>query len=285
LQRKDKRYQVDVEWINTCQFTEIDNVACAVGGSEPSTNTQTYDFARVAKSVGFSVEVDTGKTNDFNFTDLMAKSFLQAKKTMIESYAQYLVAVLNNNAGVNAVGTDGKGTVVGDVTTIPAAYWNPALIAYLMRVGIVNRFDNPSLISGKNLFEQEVIAMMNQGNADGKGDKAMIEGMNLRFDLFNIDVVNSPTFYSYLVSQGAVALANRADYTPTVEVYDDFRAYMIDGSDIGFPEMQFDVIHKITCGTNDQAKHEVKVKFFADMFVNPAGCTATNTGILRFACS
>ena len=284
LESKSKHHQMEVEWINTCQFTEEDNVACAVGGSEPSTNTKSYDFSRIAKSVGFSVEVATGKTNDFDFEELMAKSFLQAKKKMIESYAEYTVAVLNNNAGVNVV-TDGKGTVVGDVTTILAAYWNPALIAYLTRIGIVNRFTNASLITGKNLFEPEIMAMMNQGNADGKGDIAMINALNLRFDLFNIDTVNDPTFYSYLISQGSVALINRADYTSSIFVGDDFRGYMLTGADLGFPELEFDVIHKITCGTGDLAKHEVKVKLLADMVVNPTGCTETNTGILRFACA
>ena len=277
---RTKKVKVEVQWENFCDIVagECDS-DCELGGNTSSTNVQEYDVTW-CKEVKASFDENDFYDNTFEMN--IAKFLLKADKELTEAFAQYAVAQIEAFKGNNKL-TTGKGTVVGTETTIPAAYWTPALAAYFSRVSIMNRFTNPIFLSGSNLWEQYMVSRANAANADGKGDFALWAGMQPYFDLFNIDSVNDPTLKSYLISMGAVAMGDKFINPVTPERMFDAIRYTMKSKFTGFT---YDVFYNNVCvdGTEKLWKHNYNVRLKADVWNNPEGCESGNTGVLSFAC-
>lgn len=278
IARNSKIVDVDVMWQNVCGQEVETNVDCAVGGAKSSTNIENYSLS-YNKMVKFSESESDFIDNEFDIQTALAKDFLRADKELTEDFAQYCTAQVDSFAGWNTV-TNGKGVVTGADTFIAPAYWNASLAAYFNRVAIMNKFTSPILLSGVNLYEQAYVAEANRANANGKGDYIMYGDMKLYFDLFNIDTVNDPDEKSYLISQGALALGNRALNPETPEILHDFTRYKIRSR---YLPMWYDVYYETDC-EDDLVKHNFKVKLVADLFLNPTACDDNNTGVLSFTC-
>jgi len=283
VETKKKEIVMEVEWMNACGLQVRDISDCNFCNTELSTNIQTYTLTK-GKEVCFEVSEAIFYKNRFEYEEAVAKGLLKAKKELLEWASQYYVSVLNANKGVNTLGTDGKGTVVGSDTLISPAFWNENLLPYLIRVGIDNQFTDPYLLSGKNLFEQAFAAGYKKLDANGKSIATMYDDMNLWFDLRNIDVVNDPLHVTYLLSRGSVAIANKAIFDTSVREFKDYSAFAVNGADLGFPQFDFDVIYENECSTYNLPIHRFKVILRTDLFVNPTGCDGENTGILTFLC-
>lgn len=278
-QGKNKKYDVEVIWENACELEATECTVCEIDGTKLSTNAQTYSL-EFCREVKFSIDEYDYVDNEFDAALAVAKSMLRADKELCEAYAQYIVSVLEANKGVNAF-NGGKGVVVGSDTYIVPAYWDAKLMAYFMRVALLNRFTTPTLISGSNLFEEYFV--INKLNADmnGKGNAALMQQFPIFFDLFNIDSVNDPNLVTYLLSQNSVAMASR-NYNPmAIETFGASKRWSMQSRFI--PELTYDVFNTVEC-SNDMVKTQFKVKLLADLFVNPEGCEADNTGILTFIC-
>ena len=280
LARFQKKVAVDVMWQNVCGQDVEDNVNCTVGGDKSSTNLDTYTLS-YEKVVNFSSSENDFDDNEFDIQTAIAKQFLKADKNLTEDFAQYAVGIIDANAGWNTTSPEGKGDIVGADTYIAPAYWNASLAAYFSRVAILNKFTSPVILSGTNLYEQMYVAAANNANANGKGDYILYGDMNLYFDLFNVDTVTTPNQNSYLISQGALAMANRALHTDRVEVLHDWSRWRMPSRYL--PNMYYDVFYETDC-EYDRVIHKFKVKLVADVFVNPTGCDDNNTGILSFTC-
>jgi len=277
-----KDVDVVVEWINTCDMICDTNTPCTVGGTKASTNTESYALT-YERVVNFTASEADMITNDFDVNQLIAKQFLAADKLLTECYAQYAVGQLTAFAGVNETDPEGKGDIQGALTYIQAPFWNPNLMAYFNRVGVMNRFSSPVMLSGNNLYESVYIANANANN-EGKRDGAILYGqLPWYFDLFNVDTVNTPDYYTYMLSMGSVAMANKF-YNPTTPqvVNGVFTRYTMPSRFL--PGFTYDVFYTPACDGNDFVAHSYKVKLTADVFLNPVGCTETNTGVLVFAC-
>jgi len=279
LARDKKIIGVDVMWQNVCGQSVTDNTTCVIGGSKSSTNLESYELS-YEKVVNFTEDEADFIDNEFDIETAIAKQFLTADKNITENFAQYAVGRINTFSGWNVV-TAGKGTVVGADTFIPAAYWNASLAAYFSRVAILNQFTSPKMLSGNNLYEQMWVAQANAANANGKGDQIMYGGMNMYFDLFNVDTVNDPDLQTYMISQGSLAMAYRALNPDSPEVLQDFTRYKMKSNYLPF---YYDVYYKNDCTTHDLVSHSFKVKLNADVFLNPTGCDDNNTGVLSFTC-
>ena len=279
LARDKKIIGVDVMWQNVCGQTVTDNTTCVIGGNKSSTNLESKDLA-YEKVVNFTEDEQDFIDNEFDIETAIAKQFLTADKNIAENFAQYAVGRINTFSGWN-VTTVGKGNVVGADTYIAPAYWNASLAAYFSRVAILNKFTSPKMLSGSNLYEQMFVANANSANANGKGDNIMYGGMNMWFDLFNVDTVNSPDLQTYLISQGSLAMAYRALNPDTPEVLMDFTRYKMKSQYLPF---YYDVYYKNDCTYNDLVSHSFKVKLNADVFLNPTGCDDNNSGVLSFTC-
>lgn len=277
-----KEYDVEIMWENFCDIEAAAcSDSCTIGGNKSSTNAETKTLA-CFREVGFSMSEQDFIDNEFEMN--VAKALIKADKELVENFAQYAVAQLETFKGTNAL-TTGKGTVAGGETTIPAAYWNASLFAYISRVGIMNKFTNPILLSGSNLYEAYALARANAANANGKGDFEMFGTMPLYFDLFNIDTVNTPDLKTYMLSMGSLAMASKA-FNPDVpeRTFEHVRYTMPSNF---FPALKYDVWYNNECedSASRRVKHNWTIRLTADIYNNPAGCDLTNTGVLSFKCS
>lgn len=276
---KSKVVDVEVIWQNVCGQTVEDNVTCVIGGSKSSTNLKEYALT-YEKVVNFSEDEADFDDNEFDIKSAIAKQFLTADKNITENFAQYCVAQIEAFRGWNVV-TAGKGTPVGADTYIRPSHWNASLAAYFSRVAILNQFTTPKMLSGNNLYEQMWVAKANAANADGKGDAIMYGGMDMYFDLFNIDSVNDPTLKTYMLSMGSLAMASRALNPQNPDRTDVFTRWQMKSDYLPF---SYDVYYTTECTTDDRIQHNFKIKLNADLFINPTGCDDNNTGVLSFVC-
>lgn len=272
---------VEIIWENACGLEVEDNTSCSVGGTKLSTNKKSYSLS-YKKIVDFSLDENDYIDNDFGLASALAKAMLRADMLHAEAFAQYCVAQLNAFAGQNEY-TAGKGTVAGLTTTIPAAFWDSTIMAYLNLVSIKNKFTSPIYATGDNLYESIWVAKANAGNADGKGEPTMWGSTPIFFDLFNIDAVNAAT-RTYMLSQNSLAFASRTLNPKFEEIPND--GYKIRWTEKSrFLPFTYDVYYDVTCtGDDDLLKHDYKIKLTADLFRNPIGCTELNHGILTFDC-
>ena len=272
-----KKYDVQVEWENACEIVAQDCTVCEIDGEKLSTNLDLFslDFC---KEVAFHVDEADYIDNDFDFITSFAKGFLRADKQLAEALAAYAVSVLNANKGVN-VFTGGPGVVSGSDTYVGASYWGPGLMAYLTQVQMMNQFTSPVLASGANFFQDYFITNNQAGNVN----KPLYGTFPIYFDQFNIDTVNTPNLFTYMLSMGSVALGNRTYNPSSVEENGgaNWKRWTVPSKLV--PGISYDAFYKQSC-SNDLIKHDFKYKLTADVLVNPAGCSATNTGILTFIC-
>ena len=273
-----KKYDIEVMWENACEIEVGDCTVCEIDGEKLSTNAQVYGL-EFCKEVQFAVDEYDYVDNEFDFSTSIAKGLLRADKQLAEALAAYAVSVLNANKGVNAF-AGGPGVISGSDTYITAPFWGPNLMAYFMQTATMNRFTSPILASGANLYQDYFIYNKMAANADGKGNAALMGTFPIYFDPFNIDVVNSPSLFTYMLSMGSVALGNRTYNPSSVQDVGNWKRWTIPSR---FGAFSYDAFYSAAC-SNDMIKHNFKLKLTADVLVNPAGCTATNTGILTFIC-
>jgi len=272
---------IDVGWVNACDVEDGSCTDCTISGTELSTNVEEYYLNR-ERCAEFKVGEDVFRTNFFDFEDIVAKGLLKASLSLDEWWAGQAVAVLNANLGVNE-SDHGKGDVAGTTTYVQPAYWNADLMGYFARVAKMNRFKNPMLISGLNLYESIWTAEWDKCCENGIGKFGT---MDFCFDLFNIDSVNDPNYITYMLNKGSLAFVTKCYYEANkaanpVKNMDQYRWSM---PSFYLPGVCYDVHYKNTCDDGDFFSHEFKLKTFGDIFLNPVGCTATRTGILEFEC-
>lgn len=290
LEDSMKDNTVKLIWVKDCDdTTSACGTECTVGGSEleSACDTHTLDICRTK---GFTIDEKALRSNVISKEELIARGLLKSMKTLDEYLAVQMVAKLDTFKGANLY-TGGKGTVAGFETSVSPAFWNASLFSYLYLVAQKNKFKDPYILSGVNLFEAFYNAQANAGNADGKGAKSLFDSFRTYFDIFNIDTQLSPDQSTFLLDRNAVAFASKAYYNWSAG---DARSmqYGGAGSSVGIkyqvesnnlPGVFYDVTYKIEC-SSDEIKHHFSLAFKAGIFRNPVGCDLNNTGILKFNC-
>lgn len=298
--RPGKEQEVEIMWMNACEDFSMDDTSCALGDTEVSTNTQTYKLDnRIVK--GFKVMDYKFRDNEFSAEEAIAKAMLKIDKQIAEEFTQHLVQKLDAFSGINQMDSAPNRTIDGNVTYIPPEEWTAEIMAYFARTAIMNRFTNPAMITGHNMWESLYVARNKQGDFDAGQDYVLWNGMPIWFDLFNMDSVLTD-YTTFMASQGAVAMASR-NWNPD-EPYrsmDDIRYTMPSRFLSG---MKYDVFYSNSCYPDgntigdgeaegyqkDTLAHKWKVVLNADLFLNPFGCDADeaddlggdNSGILKF---
>lgn len=279
LENSNKDVTVEVEWINACQIGTTSCTNCTFGGTELSTNVETYTL-NLCQESKFRVFENPMRTNDFSVEELVALGFVKADVELAEWANGQVLAAINNAKGTNllAPGTN-RGCISGNDTYITAPYWGAELLAYTARMNIWNRFSNSYMLTGANLHESKLIADFNSGNADGKGKVSMFGSMPIFFDEVNIETLFPNQ--SFIMNKGAMAIANKVRYPNRIRYFDQERWSI--GSD--FTSLKYDVHYTNTCQTdNDTFLHEYKVILRMAIPINPTGCDDNNTGILSLIC-
>lgn len=279
LENKDKDRNVKIHWLATCgnEVEDDDDDTCTIGGAEAGVDSKEYALT-IKKKYGFSIKEDTFRTNEYNMEDVVARCFLDADKALSEAIAVSAVARVDSFKGVNQAAA-GIGTVVGSETEVHSADWTSRLFAYLTKVSKLNKFSSPFLLSGDNLFEERLVTMLSEANANGKGDKMLFSLLRTYFDLFNVDTVLSPLQKTFMINRGAIAFASKAKYTAVPIKYKEQDRWSIESRNL--PGVRYDVYYTNKC-TEDDMQHDFTVRAWYDFYNNPTGCTATNTGVLSF---
>lgn len=283
LENPEKDRTVKIHWINSCgtdiQAVDSTNDDCDIAGNQLGTDSKTYDLG-FHKKAGFTVDELAFRTNDYNAEQAIAAGILKCDKALSEAIAASTVARIESFKGVNVV-ADGVGTPNGATTEtdVAAADWNERLFAYLYRVAIQNEMPNPYLLSGTNLFEDQLVTMLAQANANGKGAANLYNLMRRYFDLFNIDAGNSPDLKTYMINRGTLAFASKNYYSSVPTRYKEQDRYSVPSRNL--PGVSYDVYYTNRCSGNT-ILHDFMLKAKYDIFLNPTGCSATRTGVLAF---
>lgn len=281
-----KTNTVKLIWLNAC---DVDDAAvgddCAITGPELSSDSKDYTLD-IFRKTSFSVKEIQARTDQFTLADQIARGMLQCDKVLSEYLAEVAVAKIEAARGTNTYTTP-----VGEVpwsfaasdTTIPADQWTTSLMPKLSLAARKNKFLNPAIYSGEALWYMNEEAMNNSGNAEGKGDAARNSKYFSRkfFDPIKIDEVNAGTIKAYMIDRGAMALVTKSHYPVVPVTYQNpyQTRYQVESKNI--PGVFFEVTYTQSC-TSSEITHIFQYKVNAGIFLNPTGCTATNTGVLSF---
>lgn len=275
--RKD--VDVDVFWVDACGITTQDCTPLCENDFDLLESKKKSYTLDLCQEVGFSVMEEQGRTNLIDMEEIVAKGILMCSKELDEWWAQMAVAKLETFVGVNAL-TNGRGTVVGTDTFIPDASWTPSIFAYFARVAKMNKFKNPYLLSGANLYELAWEAEYDRANGEGKGADAKLKSMRKYFDLLNIDTVNDPDMVTYLMNRGAVAMAFKNKHAAAPKEFNGAALTKSRTASRNLPGVFYDTTYTNVCD-GDDIKHTWKFKVRGGIFNNPTGCTTGRNGILR----
>jgi len=271
-----------IAWMNQCDLTVDTLVTTDCSFSGPEADTYKIDLSiDQAKETKFSVPLDAYRDNLFGFADAVAINLNKAMVVQAEAVAQYTIGVINANLGVNVYDNGGEWTISGTDTTIPAAEWESTAIMGKFKIAArKNRLDNPSILSGENLYQLAYMARTSNPNADGKGDFVRIGEMPMYNDIENVDDVNTPALLTYMIERGALAFLSKGYYPTAVETLNgNFQRFSV--SNRFFPALIHDVETLVDCSSGVWKQHWKVIPRYK-VEINPTGCTATRTGLLSF---
>lgn len=288
IENPEKDKVIKIIWIADCNTgvseCEDDADLCDFTGAEAEARSQDYALD-ICGSVKFSIEDNVFRTSEFSREEVLAKQMLKRMRELDEWLTQKVVAKLNTYVGVNQY--EGfMGTVDGVQTYILANYWSPDMYGYFNQVAIMNKFRNPYMLHGSNLFQTNWLAQQNQVDANGKAAPNKLLSMRSYWDLFNIDAINAPDKVSYMIEKGSIAFANKAYYPlNSPQTYQFGKRWSIESK--ALPGVYYDVYYKERCVMVDGVEkvyHDYKITVKAGLFLNPLGCNEDITGIIKFLC-
>ena len=274
---KDK--DISVEWLSTCNVVSsacADECNPSAVALKPQCTNYSMDLCQTAS---FYLSSKDYRTRTIDMQVAVAKGILAAKKELDEYLAAQVVTGLVSNAGTNLY-TGGIGTVSAGSTCIPSAYWDASMFGYFALVSKMNKFSNPYLLTGTNLFN----AVWSANNGGNPGAAQMLGTMPIYFDPFNVESVASGS--TFMLHKSAAALVTKAYYPEgAANSISKGGSYLLwSEPSMNLPGVMYDIVYQSECTGNDWVDtYSVSTK--AGFFINNTGCTATTTGILQFECS
>lgn len=279
LEDKDRDVPgVKIVWLNTC---DIIDEACApvCDLDEPELESKGKDYnLTLCRHAGFSIDREKIRTDMFTREEQAAQGLAKVLKVLDERIAVSVLTKLKSFAGINLSPAPGTWDNANTTTSIPAAAYNHTLAAYLLQMGIMNKMENNYKLSNAELYIDATNAGFEQGNLDGKGRAAMIESLNLNFDLFNFAKAGL-TEDMFVIAKNAVALASKTRYTSTpVTIGSKVGQTFYSVASPSLPGIAYDVTYEVACKVSGGKKRIVDqwgVDANYDVFLNPEGCPVT----------
>lgn len=281
LQDKTKVHTLKLIWLEMCgQTTTSCTDLCDAGTLDEIQGACVEYTTTCLAETGFKIPLFAFDTTSYEFQEAVAKGLLASMKALDEKLATLGVAALSSFSGANLF-DDGifEGT---DNLFIAPPYWGPDLMGQFAMAAIINKFKNPYLLSGTNLYTANWNAMMNAGNGEGKGAAKKMDFFPLYSDLFNVDAIAGKV--TFLIDPNAIAFANRSRFPTTpMQITNgaDKTLYSIESKNL--PGIFYDVIHYTTC-SGDEIYYNWKLKVHGNFLQNPTGCDTDITGVLEFQC-
>lgn len=287
VNENNKKRQAKIYWTSLCNQVVSDETPdyCEISGVEADAECKTFDLSERVNAK-FTIDEKNYANSNLDVAQVFADNMLKTMKALDEAVAQKLMAKLATFTSANlyqeGLGcTDETGNWVS--TYINPSYWSPSIMAYFAKVSKMNKFQNPFLIDGGNLFDHYVAAMTNEGNANGKGAAAYFKMMKFYSDLFNVETVTPKG--TYMIDRGATAVANWSEWrTATQQTAikhgTDGVKYSIESKNI--PGFKYDVYVKKNC-SGKYEKLDVLIDTEFDLFNGASSCGGA-TGVLEFLC-
>lgn len=283
LKDPGKEKKISLEWPTKCSITVGEcSDDCTITGTDVTPECKEYSVSCLAET-SFVIAERTYREKTMEMQQAMADNLLKHIKAMDEEVAAVILAGVDAAAGVN-VFTDAPGTVSADITYINANNWNEYLFGYFALAARMNKFSNPTILDGKNLFLLWWNLMKEGANADGKGAMAKLTSINTPyFDPENI--IGAYAGRTYMIDNGAVYFAsktwNPAGAANAIRKAGTDLLYSIPSNNL--PGINYDVIVREACSSNDY-QTQVKIQLHGVFATNPTPCDETNTGVLIFKC-
>lgn len=275
----EKDNTVKLIWLHDCnEDTDACSNDCTVGGPELSSNSKDYTL-NLCRTAGFNVDEKALRSNVFTMEEIVARGILNAQKKMDEWLNSQSISFLAANTGTSVYFAKDWAQESGGVNIeVPSSdFDNRRVIPKILLTAMRNNFDRPYTISGELLWLDAWEAAMNAANADGKGDAAKFQTLQRYHDLWAFDAANSPDEMLYVVNSGATAFVSKAYYGDTPTEYMTQRRWS--RPSFNLPNVRYDWVYTNECSSNE-ITHKFSCYVKAGLFLNPAGCTETKTGIL-----
>jgi len=275
----EKDNTVKLVWLHNCNTTtSACSNDCTIGGDELASNSKDYEL-NLCRTVGFNVKEKATRTNVFGMDEQVALGFLSTQKLLDEWLNSQSISFLAANTGTSVYFAKNWEQESGGVNIeVPSSdFDNRRVIPKILLTAMRNNFDRPYTISGELLWLDAWEAAMNAANADGKGDAAKFQTLQRYHDLWAFEAANSPDEMLYVVNSGATAFVSKAYYGDTPTEYMTQRRWS--RPSFNLPNVRYDWVYTNECSSNE-ITHKFSCYVKAGLFLNPAGCTETKTGIL-----
>ena len=278
-----KNNELRVEWLTKCDITVSDcTTSCDIDGEDADPACKDYEIGCLYET-SFKVPFKAYRDRTIEQDQSIAFQKLAHMKALDERVAQYVIAGLTTAAGTNLF-TGGVGTVTGTTTYIPPQYWDDAIWGYFDQVRRLNKFRNPYLLTGNNLYQLLFNRPLESANAQGgAANVRKINTLKVYQDPENIE--DHAAGQSFLVHKTAVALLNKAWNKINAINAQPFAGQYWEWSEESknIPGLYYDIMMKDTC-ENGEYYRAVKISFSGLFATNPLPCDEDNTGVILFEC-
>jgi len=272
--------------VGDCTTTPID--LCALTGAEADAACKDYEITGCAHG-SFVVNEALYTNSNLNANEVFADNLLKTMKALDEKIAQTAIAKVDSFSSLNAfhggVGCPGPGLTWAQ-TYIEPSFWTPQIMPYFLQVSRINKFTNPFLLDGDNLYNQWMLAEANAANADGKAGISLFNKLKYYEDMVNMAIVNPSQKKTFLIDRGSVAFSSYSlwDGKGSMERPLEHGAgkwkFAMPSKNI--PGLVYDVYTESIC-SGPYEKHTVTVVANYDFFNGAEACNG-NTGVLEFVC-
>lgn len=277
-----KNNELRVEWLTKCDVTVSDCAAsCDISGEDAEPECQDYEIECLYET-SFKVPFKYYRERTIEMDQSIAYQKLVHMKNLDERIAQYVIAGLTTAAGTNSY-TGGVGSPGGNPTTIPAQYWDDSIWGYFDLVKRLNKFRNPYLITGTNLYQLLFNRTLEACDADGCGNFKKINTLKIYQDPENIE--DHAAGQTFMIHKTAVALLSKAWHKINPINAQPFAGQYWEWSEESknLPGIWYDFTMKDTCESGEYYR-ALKIAFTGLFAVSPYPCDETNTGVLIFEC-
>jgi hypothetical protein len=282
---KDKT--ISLEWREKCEI-ETDECSddCTITGDDVEPLCKEYSI-ECLQETSFVVPERAYRDRTIEKQTAIAENMLLHKRAMDNYIAGYILAGIDANTGVNAF-TGAPGNVVGNLTYILGNYWNEYIFGYFQRVIRGNKFRNPYMVDGDNMFQLIWNILNDKVNSNGAGAANKLQNFIQRIyqDPENIEGDPDYAHKTYLLHKTAAAFVTKTYYPNGAAnaIQKEGGKYLLWSEEsMNLPGVWYDVIYKNECSSNE-FYDKFKLQLHGLFAVNPYPCDRNNTGILSFDC-
>jgi hypothetical protein len=277
-----KNNELRVEWLTKCDI-EVNSCSddCDISGTDAEPSCKDYEIGCLYETE-FKVPLRAYRDRTIEMQQSIAFQKLVHMKALDERLTQYIIAGLTANAGTNLF-TGGVGDADPGITYIAPQYWDLNLFGYFDQVKRLNKFRNPYLVTGNNLYQLLFNVPYEAGTSVDKGGVRKVGTLRIYQDPENIE--DHAPGQTFLVHKTAVAFLNKAwnKINPINAEVKAGQYWEWSEESKNLPGVFYDIIMKETC-VGDEFYQAFKIKLHGVFAANPFPCDEDNTGVLIFEC-